>query len=71
MNQMPEMTPEQVMAVRLEVLREEHRDLDSAISALADRGSDMLAVRRLKKKKLVLKDQIAVLQDQMTPDIIA
>lgn len=71
MNNMPEMTHEQVLKVRLEVLRQEHRDLDSAITALADRGSDMLAVRRLKKKKLALKDQITIIEDQLTPDIIA
>jgi len=67
----PEMTTEQVLQVELEVLREEHRDLDAAISALQSAGTDQLAVKRLKKKKLALKDQIASIEDRLTPDIIA
>ncbi|MGV6838995.1 MAG: YdcH family protein [Planktomarina sp.] len=65
------MTTEQVLRVELEVLRQEHRDLDSAITALAETGMDQLAVKRLKKKKLALKDQIAAIEDRLTPDIIA
>ena len=62
----------EVLRVRLEVLRREHRDLDEAIHALEGRGpSDMLTVRRLKKQKLALKDRIALLEDRLTPDIIA
>ena len=62
-----------VLKVRLEVLRREHRDLDEAIHALQARGptADMLTIRRLKKQKLVLKDQIAVIEDRLLPDIIA
>lgn len=57
---------------RLESLRVEHRDLDSAIAALADASvPDQLAIARLKKRKLRLKDEIAWLQDQLVPDIIA
>lgn len=53
-------------------LRQEHRDLDSAIMALTDRTpSDQLQIQRLKKKKLALKDRISQLEDQLTPDIIA
>ncbi len=53
-------------------LREEHRDLDAAISALTHLGSpDQLQLQRLKKRKLVLRDRIAFLDDQATPDIIA
>ena len=66
-----ELNHEDVLRVKLDVLREEHRDLDTAISALADRGTDPLAVRRLKKKTLALKDQIARIEDELTPDIIA
>lgn len=57
---------------RLEALRTEHRDLDSAIDALRDRGAaDQLQIARLKKRKLLLKDEIAQLEDQLIPDIIA
>jgi hypothetical protein len=51
---------------------EEHRDLDAAIAALERLAAgDRLQVQRLKKRKLWLKDTIAFLQDQLTPDIIA
>jgi hypothetical protein len=53
-------------------LREEHRALDVAIGEAEDAGpSDQLQMRRLKKKKLQLKDQISKLEDQLFPDIIA
>ncbi len=72
MNTPNEMDPTEVKRVRLQVLVREHRDLDDAISALQERGTaDPLALRRLKKQKLSLKDRIAVLEDQITPDIIA
>lgn len=62
----------EVLRVKLEVLRREHRDLDEAIHALQERGSaDMLTLRRLKKQKLALKDKIAQLNDRILPDIIA
>mgnify|MGYP006081404113 CR=1 FL=1 len=61
----------EVLAIELEVLRQEHRDLDLAISVLTKKGIDQLAVKRLKKKKLILKDQIASFKDELTPDIIA
>tara|TARA_B100000989_G_C19391792_1_gene406044 strand:- start:582 stop:806 length:225 start_codon:yes stop_codon:yes gene_type:complete len=61
-----------VLQLELEVLRSEHRDLDEAISALGEKpSSDSLTVQRLKKRKLVLKDKISYLEDQITPDIIA
>jgi hypothetical protein len=66
-----QLNPQEVMAIQLAVLRQEHRDLDLAISALVDRAGDQLAVKRLKQKKLHLKDQIARLEDELTPDIIA
>ena len=57
---------------RLAELREEHRALDAAISALHDIGSgDALQLARLKKRKLTLKDQIAWIENELTPDIIA
>ncbi|HKR17785.1 YdcH family protein [Rhizorhapis sp.] len=65
------MTPEEIMR-RLEVLRVEHRDLDMAISALADSsGRDDLQLARLKKRKLRLRDEMATLEDALIPDIIA
>ena len=72
MNAPPNMAHEDVLRVKLEVLRSEHRDLDEAIGALeATAGRDMLTIRRLKKKKLALKDAISRIEDELTPDIIA
>ena len=72
MNTSARMEQNEVLRVKLEVLRREHRDLDEAIDALHERGSaDMLTIRRLKKQKLALKDQITRLQDRLLPDIIA
>ncbi|MFS2111537.1 YdcH family protein [Sphingomonas sp. Sphisp140] len=57
---------------RLETVRTEHRDLDAAIDALLATGtSDQLQVARLKKRKLMLRDEIVLLEDQLIPDIIA
>ncbi|HAJ84484.1 MAG: DUF465 domain-containing protein [Planktomarina sp.] len=61
----------EVMEIELEVLRQEHRDLDLAISVLAEKAIDQLAVKRLKKKKLLLKDRITKFEDDLMPDIIA
>jgi hypothetical protein len=56
----------------LEQLRVEHRDLDDAITALrAQAVVDQLQIARLKKKKLILKDRIMRVEDQLVPDIIA
>lgn len=67
-----EMNAEEVMRVKLEVLRREHRDLDEAIAALINAvHADQLRLVRLKKQKLALKDQIARIEDRLTPDIIA
>ena len=63
---------EEELKKRLEMLRIEHRDLDSAIDALTNAGSiDQLQIARLKKRKLRLKDQISMLEDYLIPDIIA
>lgn len=68
-SEMPEID---VLHVKLEVLKREHRDLDDAIGALQEKvGHDMLTLKRLKKQKLGLKDQISRLQDRILPDIIA
>lgn len=59
-------------ASEMERLREEHRDLDTAIAALQVVGrADQLQLQRLKKRKLVLRDRLSFLEDQATPDIIA
>ncbi|MYZ48113.1 YdcH family protein [Propylenella binzhouense] len=61
-------------AIRAELaqLRQEHRDLDAAIEALHDQSRpDTLQLQRLKKRKLLLKDKIASLEDKLLPDIIA
>ena len=53
-------------------LRQQHEDLDAAVAALAAQPlPDQLRLARLKKQKLLLRDKIADLEDQMTPDIIA
>lgn len=53
-------------------MKQEHRDLDAAIEALEHIvASDQLQIQRLKKRKLVLRDRIMHLEDQITPDIIA
>ncbi len=63
---------EQEMRKRLTQLQIEHRDLDAAIAALTETGGpDQLQVARLKKRKLKLRDQISLIQDYLTPDIIA
>lgn len=57
---------------RIEILRQEHRDLDMAIEAMGEApATDQLALARLKKRKLRLRDEIALLEDQLIPDIIA
>jgi len=59
-------------ASRLATLRMEHRDLDDAIDSLRGHvAADDLQLARLKKRKLRLKDEIAVLEDHAIPDIIA
>jgi hypothetical protein len=63
---------EEELRRRLTMLRTEHRDLDAAIGALVSTDSqDQLQIARLKKRKLQLKDQIAMIEDYLTPDILA
>ncbi len=60
------------LMIEIERLREEHRDLDTAIDALAlVKIGDQIQMQRLKKRKLSLRDRIGYLEDQVTPDIIA
>ena len=68
------MTPDEERELKSQLvrLRQEHRDLDVAIEALHNSpSSDLLQVQRLKKRKLVLRDRIIAIEDQLTPDIIA
>jgi len=63
--------PDEVaLRARLATLVQEHRDLDGAIEAM-ESGSDQLALSRLKKRKLQLKDEIAEINAALLPDIIA
>jgi hypothetical protein len=61
-----------MLRVRVAQLRQEHQDLDAAVHAL-EQGArpDQIQIARLKKKKLGLRDEIKMLEDQITPDIIA
>jgi hypothetical protein len=57
---------------RIEMLKRDHRDLDTAIEALRLLPTvDMIQLQRFKKRKLRLRDEIAVLEDMLIPDIIA
>jgi hypothetical protein len=74
MEGMMELTEEEAELVRkkIESLKIEHRDLDEIIERLSrDQELDELQIRRLKKRKLLLKDQIALLESQLVPDIPA
>ncbi len=56
---------------KLHELRSEHRDLDTVISRMSDQPLDQLQIQRLKKRKLLLKDEIAWLESRLIPDSIA
>ena len=68
------MTEEEASLIRQELsrLRQEHRDLDSALDALVETGrGDHLTIQRIKKKKLAIRDRLTHLEDRLVPDIIA
>jgi hypothetical protein len=70
----PVMTDEEKreLTALLQRLKQEHRDLDAAIEALdGSPGADRLQVQRLKKRRLILRDRIIAVEDQLTPDISA
>ena len=72
MNAPSELSFEEMLRVRLDVMRREHRELDLAIGDMESAVQpDPLTLRRLKKQKLALKDQIVRLEDRLIPDIIA
>lgn len=63
---------EDALIARLTELRQDHADLDAAVQAISlSPLPDMLLIARLKRKKLALKDEIARIEDQLNPDIIA
>ena len=63
---------EEALKAKLAILRQQHRDLDVAISTLEASGTgDQLQLRRLKKMKLQIKDMISRIEDKLIPDIIA
>lgn len=69
---MPDKPDERIIREQLAQLRAEHRELDEQIASREGALlSDQLLIRRLKKRKLALKDQITSLEDQLLPDIIA
>ena len=66
------MSEEELLKVQLQELKREHRGLDVEITELSENpSSDALSIKLLKKRKLVLKDKIAWIEDQLYPDIIA
>ena len=72
MNASNELNFRDLLRIRLDVLRREHRELDAAVKDMEASGRpDQLSLRRLKKQKLALKDQIVKIEDDMIPDIIA
>ncbi|NNE89343.1 MAG: DUF465 domain-containing protein [Silicimonas sp.] len=67
-----QMETDEVLRVELKTLKLEHRELDEKIKQVEESsGHDLLTIRRLKKQKLRLKDEITALEDKLTPDIIA
>jgi hypothetical protein len=72
MNASSEMNRTEMLAIRLDMLRREHRDLDIAIELeMAAPLPDRLTLQRMKKQKLLLKDQITTILTQLIPNIIA
>ncbi len=70
----PELTDEEIAEIRIQLteLRLEHHDLDVIVERLiADGSVEELRIKRLKKRKLQLKDEIARLEDKLIPDILA
>jgi len=61
-----------LLQAKLNLLIQEHRDLDEAIARIIESGSaDMLLLQRMKKRKLILKDEIRAIKKTLVPDILA
>jgi hypothetical protein len=61
-----------VLRAKLAILEQQHRDLDDSITALSEKSvRDELQIKRLKKQKLHLRDQIYYILDELNPDILA
>lgn len=71
--QMVAMSDQEQSEIRLEYakLKQEHTDFDAAINAMVATGCDPLQIQRMKKKKLIVKDKLKLLEDRILPDIIA
>ena len=66
------MDDQEILRHRLADLESEHRDLDQVIARLTENGPfDQLQVQRLKKRKLLLRDQIEHMRNRLIPDVIA
>jgi len=66
------MSEQEALRQKLAELELEHRDLDDVIARLTERAPyDQLQLQRLKKRKLILKDQISHIEGELLPDIIA
>ncbi len=66
------MNEKEALIKQIEELRGQHRELDEVIARLAEEAAgNQIELQRLKKRKLMLKDQITVLKDELLPDIIA
>jgi hypothetical protein len=61
----------EALKAKIAELKKEHRELDETIAKVEQGGSDGIRLQRLKRRKLSLKDQIAKLESQLLPDIIA
>lgn len=64
------MSEDELLRAQLKHLQLAHAELDNELDVIGP-NADMLTIRRLKKRKLILKDKISALEDQLYPDIIA
>jgi hypothetical protein len=61
----------EALKAKIATLKTEHRELDEAIAKVEQGGSDGIRLQKMKRRKLAIKDQIAKLESQLLPDIIA